>query len=228
MRFLAQLSNHPGSPLRATALVVTSLLVSALGGLAPATAGLVTPSFRGNPNTTYQEWLGFTNPVAEPNLPNFGNVNPNGTAELFQTTPGAFITSGGNIYHAGAPATFEVNVPDFGQGSEFFTTAILQIRILGTNIDLDSVRFNGQAFDRSELINETPLGGFGGTQRDWWFEWNNVAGNLNMNQFHFNAAASHMSLNRVAIDTVFSAVPEPTSGLLLAGAIVAGLLRRRR
>jgi hypothetical protein len=49
-----------------------------------------------------------------------------------------------------------------------------------------------------------------------------------MNVFHFNAASSHMSLNRVAIDTAFSAVPEPTSGLLLVGAVATGLLRRRR
>jgi hypothetical protein len=213
--------------LRVAALFTVSLVVTNLS-VANAHAGLVAPGFRGGADTTYQEWLGFTNPAGGPNDPTFGNSNPNGTAQLFQTTPGAFLTSGGNIYHAGAPSTFVVNVPDFNQGSGFFTTAVLQIRILGTNIDLNSVRFNGLAFDRSELMNETPLGGFGGTQRDWWFEWNNVAGNLDMNVFHFNAASSHMSLNRVAIDTAFSAVPEPTSGLLLVGAVATGLLRRRR
>jgi len=228
MRLFFALSHPRGRFLPTIVAATAAALVAALLDATPATAGLVVPDFRGDPNTTYQEWLGFTNPAGGPNDPTFGNSNPNGTAQLFQTTPGAFLTSGGNIYHAEAPSTFVVNVPDFNQGSGFFTTAVLQIRILGTNIDLNSVRFNGLAFDRSELMNETPLGGFGGTQRDWWFEWNNVAGNLDMNVFHFNAASSHMSLNRVAIDTAFSAVPEPTSGLLLVGAVVTGLLRRRR
>lgn len=230
MRLLISTSRPHSRFLSATApLRVAALLIGTAVFVAPpAHAGLVAPGFRGGADTTYQEWNTFTSALNGPNLPDVGNSNPNGTAQLFQTTPGAFLTSGGNIYAPSTPTTFVVNVPDFNRGSSFFTTAILQIRILGTNIDLSSVRFNGLAFDRSELMNETPLGGFGGTLRDWRFEWNNIAGNLDMNVFRFNSAESSMSLDRAAIDTTFSAVPEPTSGLLLSGAIVAGLLRRRR
>jgi hypothetical protein len=226
MRFLIAPSRPRRRFFPAIAAATAAALIAAL--LTPAHAGLVAPGFRGGADTTYQEWNTFTSALNGPNLPDVGNSNPNGTAQLFQTTPGAFLTSGGNIYAPSTLTTFVVNVPDFNRGSGFFTTAILQIRILGTNVDLNSVRFNGLAFDRSELMNETPLGGFGGTQRDWWFEWNNVAGNLDMNVFRFNSAESSMSLDRAAIDTTFNAVPEPTSGLLLAGAVVAGLLRRRR
>jgi hypothetical protein len=193
-----------------------------------AIAGFVVPDFRGSADSTYQEWNTFTSALNGPNTPDVANVNPNGTAQLFQTTPGAFITGGGNIYSIGTATTFRVNVPDFDKGPNYLTRAVLQIKILGTDIDLDSVRFNGLAFHHKELIQEMPLGGFGGFDRIWKFQWNNVSNNMALNTFHFNSASSSLSLDRVAIDTSFSAVPEPSSGLLVALVTASGFLRRRR
>jgi len=213
MRFLAPLC---------VALGTVVLVVST------ATAGFVVPDFRGTENSTYQEWNVFTSAFNGPNIPDVATANAHGTAALFQTTPGAFLTSGGNIYSIGTVTTFTAKVPDFNMGPNYRTNVVLQIQILGTNIDLDSVRFNGLTFARSELIRETPLGGFGGFGRVWKFEWSNVSNNLPLNTIHFNSAASSMSLDRVAIDTSFSAVPEPSSGFLVALAVASGFLHRRR
>jgi hypothetical protein len=191
-------------------------------------ADFIVPEFRGQPQTTYQEWDVFTSAFGGPNFPDFANNNPNGTATLTQTIPGgAFVTSGGNIYSPGTPTSFTVNVPDYGLGAGFVTSAFLQVRTLGTLLNTDSVTMNGVAAGSFALLSELPLGTFG-VQQDWKFEWTNVPGNLSANTFEFSSASSSLSLARVSIDTL-AAVPEPSSFfLLLVSTLPASTLVRRR
>lgn len=193
-----------------------------------ASADFITPDFRGDSDSTYQQWDVFTSALFGPNLPDIANNNPNGTAQLVQTIPGAFVTGGGNIYAPSTPVSFTVDVPDYDQGAGFFTTAVLQIRTLGTSLDLTSVTFNGVAPQVTGLLLQQPLGGFGGFLEDWLFQWNNLIGNGAINTVAFGSAGTSMSLDRVAIDTIVRPVPEPSSiVLLLASTSVCGLIRRR-
>jgi hypothetical protein len=215
------------STMRLSIALGATLWVAAIAS--KATAAFIVPDFRGSPNSTYQEWDVFTSALNGPNTPDVANINTNGSAQLFQRIPGAFLTGGGNIYSFSTPVRFDVTVPDFDLGTSFFTTAVLQIRTLGTLLDLDSVTFNGIAPDSSQLLSSTPLGGFGGVLEDRLFRWNNVSGNVGLNEFAFASAQSSLSLDRLSIDTVAHPIPEPSSLALLAlGAIPAcGLLRHR-
>ncbi|HAC91780.1 MAG TPA: hypothetical protein DCF63_14305 [Planctomycetaceae bacterium] len=178
-------------------------------------AAFVVPEFRGLAETTYQEWNVFTSANGL-NLPDVANVNPNGTASVQELTGGAFLTSGGNIYSFAVATSFDVLVPDYGLGTQATTRVVLQLRTQGSTVDLASVTFNGQPFDSAELLYEEPLGGFGGTLRDWRFEWSAVSGNVGMNTIQFDAEDSSMSLDRVSVDTQALAVAMPAPVLVQA------------
>jgi hypothetical protein len=196
-------------------------------GSGHAMGDFIVPDFRGQPLTTYQEWDVFTSPLFQPNLPDVANQNPNFTATLTQTIPGAFLTSGGNIYSVATPVNFIVNVPDYGLGDGYVTSAVLQVRTLGTALDTSSVSLNGIAAATTELLLDQPLGPFGSDQL-WKFEWNNLPGNASLNTFVFSSQESSLSLSRVSIDTL-AAVPEPSSLLMLVVACLpATTIARRR
>ncbi len=188
-------------------VLATSLLISQLAQ--PAIAEFVVPNFRGTQNSTYQEWRFFTS-ATEPNLPDVANSNPNGDATLQELTGGAFITGGGNIYSFAVATSFELLVPDYGLGGQHATSVVLQIRTLGSTVDLDSVTLNGLQAESAELLYEEPLGGFGGLLRDWKFEWNEVTGNKQLNTILFEAEESSMSLDRVSVDTLAAATAMST------------------
>jgi hypothetical protein len=164
-------------------------------------AEFIVPEFRGDPLTTYQRWQVFSS-ANDPNFPDFADNNPNGSAVLLETTGGAFITSGGNIYSFAVATQFVVTVPDYALGDAAQSTVVVQIRTLGATVDLSSVTWNGVVAESAELLHEEPLGGFGGFLRDWKFEWNQLAGNPAVNVLEFAAAGSSMSLDRLAVDTL--------------------------
>lgn len=219
-----------GKALSMRSLFITAFALGAFCAAASSSlAAFIVPDFRGSPNSTHQEWNNFTSALNGPNLPDVANNNPNGTAQLIQTVPGAFVTSGGNIYSPGSPLSFTITTPDFNLGAGYLSTAVLQIRTLGTLPNLNSATFNGLAADSAELLFEQPLGGFGGFLRDWRFQWNNVPGNVASNVFAFASAESSMSLDRASIDTIARPVPEPGSIVLLSlvGLPALGFMRRR-
>lgn len=203
------------------------LLASILQGV--ATADLIAPGFRGSGNSTYQEWNTFTSALGGINVPDVASSNPNGLASLVQSIPGAFVTSGGNVYSPGSQVSFNIEVPDYGLGASFLTTAILQIRTQGTLPNVSGAMFNGLLPDSTEMLSETPLGGFGGFLRDWRIQWNGVSGNAGLNSIVFSSVETSMSLDRIAVDTITSPVPEPTSlSLVLLSILPAtGLYRFR-
>ncbi len=188
-----------------------------LFGISTSALGeFVVPTFRGQALATYQEWNIFTSATGA-NFPDVADNNPNGSASLVETTGAAFITSGGNFYSFAGLTEFMASVPEFDLGPEAMTSAVVQIRTLGTLLDTASVTFNGVPADSVEILYEEPLGGFGGVLRDWKFTWSEVGGNAQTNIVHFRSVESSMSLDRLAIDTMAS---ESSTNLGLTGARV--------
>lgn len=203
------------------ALVSRTAVAALLASFAVAQADFITPAFRGGTDTTYQRWEAFLTPTG-PNPPDVADVNPNGTADLVELSGQSFVTSGGNIYSFAVATDFDVTVPDYNYGAGYVTDVVVQIRTQGTGIDLSSVLWNGISPDDSELLFEQLLGGFGGALQDWKFTWDDLPGNIAVNLLSFNAQGSSMSLDRLAIDTQATAVPE-ASTLMLVGVAACSL-----
>lgn len=238
-----------------TLSVATSI---AIFSAAPAYADFVAPTqwTRGSdPKSTYQGWDIFASP-AGPNAPNSPGsppaavvdappFNPNGAANVFDSSGGSFITSGGNIYSFSVPTDIHVTVPNYAAGAATFTTLILQTRTQGTPMDLSTVSLvagaNTYTPVSSALLFSQTLGGFGGLLEDRWFEFQ-VPGNAASYAFEFKAEESSMSLDRVAVDTIWTSaaqpvlepnpVPEPATVVLLtlglAGVVATRLAQRGR
>lgn len=197
-----------------------------------ALADFLTPSFRGLADTTYQAWDVFTS-LEGPNPPDVALSNPNGIPNVRELTGAGFVPSSGNLYVQAGVGDFEATVPDYNLGGGFVTNVVVQVRTQGSTLDLDSVLWNGMAWDESELLFEQPLGGgFGGVVQDWMFAWNLLPGSTAVNVLTFQAADLSLSLDRLSIDTQTVAVPE--AGTLLLGSGSFGLvaaalyLQRRR
>lgn len=214
-------------------------------------------------NATFQGWESFTsttgpNAPQVVNGPGFGGagswspINSGGVANVFDPgapANGSFITSGGNIYNPAALVNPRAIVPNVTAGTGTgWTTLIFQVRTQGNALDLSSALLNGTVIPVSSAIVYTePLGGFGGTLRDYWIQFQ-VPGNAASYQFDINAVESSVSLDRFAVDTVWdptatnqseaffelipgSAVPEPSTwaliGLVGIGAGVVSYRRKR-
>jgi len=197
-------------------------------GMSSAQAAFIVPGFRGEANTTYQEWDIFTS-FNGANAPDVASSNPNGTASLTELTGSAFVTGGGNIYSPTVATSFTVSIPDFNLGSGYVTNVVIQIRTQGDEVDTSSMLFNGVAANSATLLFTQALGGFGGTLEDWEFVFTNVPSNLLVDTITFHAAESSMSLDKFSVDTQAVAVPEAGSLVMVGAAAVAvlGVARRR-
>lgn len=179
--------------------------------------------------TTFQAWDVFAEALANGTNPpnNPGTMaapwvepffNPNGTANVSETTGTAFIPGSGNIYSPSTVTAFSISVPNYNQAG-MATNYLLQLRTQGTNPDFASFLINGLAvsslpnYSLQELI-AVPLGGFGGTLRDFKLEFTLPSNNA-LDTLTFAASGSSMSLDKVFIDTqVTSAIPEPSTWAL--------------
>ncbi len=164
--------------------------------------------------TMYQSYEIFT-AAAGPNTPDVANINPNGSANVYDTSGQSFITSSGNIYSFSAPTFIEAILPNYGLDSNYTTNVLLQVRTLGSVLDNTTVKlisYSGNAADpyptaaaiapaSQQLLLSTPdQSGFGGTDQEWAFSFS-VAGNAASYKLAFNATASSMSLDEVSIDS---------------------------
>jgi len=182
---------------------------------------------------TYQEWdvftvvgLGMNNfpntPGVIPNPPRVEDAewNPSGVAALQEITGVSFATGGGNIYSPTTITEFALTIPNYGLGNGFNTNYLLQFRTQGDTINFNTLLINGQAvsglpdYSYQEVFN-VALGGFGGTLRDHKIEFR-LPGNAAVDTLNWSAAASSLSLDKVSLDTVATAVPEPATWLTLA------------
>jgi hypothetical protein len=188
----------------------------------PAQAALISPSWTQPTSnaqaatdlTTYQRYEVFT-AAAGPNTPDVANINPTGTANVYDTSGQSFITSGGNIYSFSAPTFIEAILPNYGLGANYTTNVLLQVRTLGALMDTTSVKlisYSGNASNpyptataitptsQQLLLNSPDQSGFCGTDQEWAFSFS-VAGNAASYKLAFNATASSMSLDQLSIDS---------------------------
>jgi prepilin-type N-terminal cleavage/methylation domain-containing protein len=171
--------------------------------------------------STYQGWDRFTVVGAgNLNLPNSPGVpagavvdgapwNPNGAAAVEEIThteanPTALITGSGNIYSQPLALEYRLTVPNYAANGAS-TRYLLQIRTLGTSLNLDSLQLGGVAltslpgYSYVELLNE-PFGGPGGLRIDHKFEFTTTSAALDT--LTFAAAEGSMSLDRVSVDSI--------------------------
>lgn len=181
--------------------------------------------------TTYQEWNVFTSPDAA-NGPDVADVNPHGSAAAWDTSGGSFVTSGGNIYSPSAILAMQTTLPGYDLGPASQTHFLVQLRTLGSELDVTSLMLDGIAvstldgYAYTELA-RIALGGFGGAQVDHAFSFiatNSAASHT----LTWLGAESSVSQDIIVIDTLTTGVPEPASAVLLAAGASALLWRRVR
>jgi hypothetical protein len=186
---------------------------------------------RTDPNSMYAEWNTFTVANGAPaNTPDVGSFGPT-PANLEQNGAFAIITSGGNIYSFAGATGFDMTVPNYGYGIGYDTRVAVQLRTLGNPIDVSSLLLtfddgNGpQSLAPSSSVGPTP----DADGQEWLFVWDVANFNAASMLVEFNASASSMSLDRLAVDTFTQAVPEPASlhlaawGWGAAGPLVAAV-----
>lgn len=188
-----------------------------------AQAAFVVPSFRGEVDTTYQEWDFFAS--ATNAAPDIASENPNGEA-LFSSAMGTRMGSG-NIYAFGAIDQFTVLIPEFGY-SDRSTKVVVQTRTEGAELNYASMLLNGIAPDVAELLSSEPGtgGGFPGLIVDYYFAWT-LPDNPSLLTLTF-AGIEHTSLSAISIDT--AAVPEAGSLVMMtcAGLLAGSFCYRKR
>lgn len=183
---------------------------------------------RGDVNTSYVHW-DVINALSD-NSPDGGNLGTT-SALLNANNAGAFITGGGlggNVYSFSDTPDFTVAVqPDYASPTEPVTVA-LQLKVLGTDLDLASIKLDGVAWDSTSTLFSGNAGGpFGGQDKEYLFVWNDVTASAAY-ALDFMATGSSMSLDEVSVDIGVSAVPLPASVWLLMSAMSGLSLMRRK
>lgn len=205
-----------------------SMFLTAVTGLAvslQAQAAFLVPDFRGEANTTYQQWNFFNASTGA--TPDVGVSNPNGTPTVSSALGG--VMGSGNLYAFGAIDTITVDVP-LADLPGYLTKVIVQTRTQGSEILYGGISIDGESPVDSEELSRTPLsGGFGGDLVDYYFEF--LLPTNGSFTLSFNGDA-HMSFDALVIDTLaVEAVPEAGS-LVMASMVAAGFgglyLRKRR
>lgn len=209
--------------------------------------------------TTYQEWDIFDQPNGKDpfspgdpleNNPDISNRNPNSTPSnpviTYNTIDGAFLANGENIYNQAGPIHPQTDLPLDNLGEFYTTRFLLQLRTLGTQLDVNNIRLDltNDGINNGTLISElgnykheelyavnAPFSVPGVGTFDSWTErhlWTfEIPGSPLFAQIDFGVWADSTSLDRVAIDTFATVVPEPASlGLVMLGGL--GFVRRRK
>ena len=190
----------PSLPARFTRILP---LVLCLGVAYASFNNAYTPPFRGQVNTEYSGWETFTIPFNGPNFPDVAGTSSD-DAVLTQTTPGAILTSTGNIYNPAGPSHFVLSdtLP------EDMLEVVLQISAFGVPADYGS--FVLSYTDASgQLISVSPdsiqnLWDAGGSWEDR-IDWDLTGNQDSITNYtiQFDASAIHMSLDAVILDVRF-------------------------
>lgn len=190
----------------------TALLT--LFSIVPALAQFLTPDWRGNTHSSHAEWDVFTAARFSPNFPDVVADD----ATIICTTPGAFLTGGGNIYSFQAPTFFQLD-----DTAEFvIQNVFLQISAMGSGVDVSGARLIATNSDgdtvalppvKTFISSEEELTGErGGIATTYGIQWNladmPVSGSYSI---LFNATESSLSLGGVSLDTsgVFVEIVKP-------------------
>jgi hypothetical protein len=190
-----------------------------------AVASPVTPNWlRSDPYTTYQAWDIFSDASAAginaPNSPNvpFGAVvdgaphNPNGTANVLDTSGQSFVTGGGNLYSPTAATHIRLTSPEYHLGAGYVTTVLFQTRTQGDELiysGAEGFRLTYSDGSGSHVVmpvsgaelNRQALGGFGGDLVDYGALFQIPASPAEFT-ISVDAADVSVSFDRSSIDTI--------------------------
>lgn len=206
-----------------------------VAGSAAVHADFVSPDSygwaRGAANSGSFAWNVFTSANGA-NAPDAGvqYAGP-GVATLTNSTAGSLITGSGNIYNISQPLNVTVNLPSFNLGTDAITMFLVQVRSVGTELNLSSVMVNGQTWTNHQELLRQSFGGPPGTPGSGYivetlFVFSVLPGNASSYTLMMNSAEGSMSLDRVTVD-MYAAVPGPgAAGALALGTLA--VLRRRR
>lgn len=188
---------------------------------------------RGDANTSFAHWDHIGGPgtldVID-STPDGGNTGTSSTI-LAANNAGAFVTgsgAGGNIYSFSDTPDFTVAMnTDYAAPSSAVSVA-LQIKILGTDLDLSSITLDGANWDTTQtLFSGSASGPFGGADKEYLFIWNDVAADIAYS-LNFLATGSSMSLDEVSVDIGVSQVPVPAAVWMFLTALSGLAVTRRK
>jgi len=156
---------------------------------------------------SYAEWNVFNS--TNDTTPDVA-VTARTVASVQETSGGAFLTGGGNIYSFSGATSFTATLS--GSTSGLFDV-YLRIGTLGT-LASTTATLNGISASSVLQFNEdqgTVMGGATAEQELYW-KWSNVTAS-SLYTFQFNSSSSSMSLDQVALAAIsvptVTAVPEP-------------------
>lgn len=175
-----------------------------------AVSGAVTPSTRGNPQTTWFGWETFNNinnrtmgvSVINDSTPDIGTTTTAGAN--FQTTNGeGHLLSSGNIYFFAGTLAEQITVPTNGTVSSGFTTVLLQIvSAQGFGAFADRITLSSIEGVAPQIVQSLNATGTGQLWAKWQIPGNQPTYTISIagppNQAHF-------SFDRVIVDTHWSA-----------------------
>jgi hypothetical protein len=195
----------------------------------------------GAANSVHAQWEVFTDAYSTPgNAPDVAGSfpaagTPSGANSLLVgNTAGAFLTGGGNIYSFSAATSFTVTVPNYNLGAGWNSRFVAQLQNQGSPLDFASVRLSydgGNQLLAPTFTDEL----LGGAIPENLFAWDLAGFNPSTYSLTFNASASSMSLDAIAVDTFTQTsafapmgVPEPATGVLAAIGLIGSLAAPRR
>lgn len=180
---------------------------------------------RGTTGSLYVHWeefdafmpIGFPSalPDSSPDRGNFGAKS----AVIIPNNPGAFVTgggAGGNLYSFGDINDFDVIVQALDSMSLGPLTVALQVSVMATDLDDNSIRLNGAPFSSKTVLatgSSAAPGGSGGTgggvDNEYLYLWRNVTRATSTVPFIFDlrALGTSNSLDALAIDIGPVALP---------------------
>lgn len=194
--------------------IAECLLIVTIVGASARAATLVDPSFFGQPNTTYQEWDGFSSPTS-PNPATHVN-NPYGTPDWFDRTAasdGAFFIGtppAAHIYSFSGVLNLQATIPNPTLSVGSTTTIIFQAEVLGSPLSqsLFGVSYAGlignplQPAHITEINEGSASSPFGnGGNFYYLIEWDNVPAAASY-ALTYSASDTSSSQISVRIDTV--------------------------
>ena len=166
--------------------------------LAPRAHGqeFQSPEFAGDTGAEFSMWDTFSVGFGGPNAPDVEGSTGDGT--LVQTVPGATVTGSGNIYNPAGASRF--TIVDAVEGD--YRQVVLQVESIG---DMDAsattLNYGDGALTASAVELGRTSGGFGDIVQTLW-AWDLTAVEASNVEINFSAAASHMSLSKVRLDTL--------------------------
>lgn len=218
----------------AASAVLAALPAAAVFDLS-TTTDLVSPSFRGDSDTTYLGWDSFNDGDPGPAELIFDDTPDLGTdGGIFETTNGEdHLSSSGNFYSSTGSVsetiTFDVAAGAVGTG---YTTVIVQAVTLFGPFGAETF------FSDIDGVNPTVVFGFNAAGEGQLFAKYEILGTVVDNSFDISSAPfSFNSYDKFTVDTLWSptgfagdsaVVPEPAAFAIALALGLPGLLARRR